>query len=85
MAAKKYGELIVRVLVLPGHLECCTKPILEWISANLGAETRVNLMFQYRPQWRANEIPELRRALTNRERAQAVQLAKSAGLKNFIT
>jgi len=43
--AKKHGELIIRVLVLPGHLECCTKEILNWIAENLGKNTRTNVMF----------------------------------------
>jgi putative pyruvate formate lyase activating enzyme len=85
LEAKKHGELIIRVLVLPAHVECCTKPTLKWIAENLGAETRVNLMFQYRPEWRAREIPELRRKLTAGERKRAVALAEEAGLKNFIT
>ncbi len=83
--AEKYGEPIIRVLVLPEHLECCTKPILSWISKKLGRETRVNLMFQYRSEWRAKEIPELRRRLTNKERDEAKNSAKKAGLTNFIT
>jgi putative pyruvate formate lyase activating enzyme len=84
LEAKKHGELIIRVLVLPNHLECCTKPTLNWIAENLGAETRVNLLFQYRPEWRAHEIPELRRHLTKTEIKKAVQLAKKAGLKNLV-
>jgi putative pyruvate formate lyase activating enzyme len=84
LEAKKHGELIIRVLVLPNHLECCTKPTLNWIAENLGAETRVNLMFQYRPEWRAHEIPELRRHLTKTEIKKAVQLAEKAGLKNLV-
>jgi putative pyruvate formate lyase activating enzyme len=83
--AKKYGELIIRVLVLPGHLECCIKPILNWISKNLGNSVRVNLMFQYHPKWRANEITELRRVLTREEKKYAINLAKEAGLTNFIS
>ena len=83
--AKKNGELIIRVLVLPEHLECCTKPILNWVAGNLGAETRVNLLFQYRPEWRAHEIPELRRRLCKDEIEKAVQLAKKAGLTNIVT
>jgi putative pyruvate formate lyase activating enzyme len=82
--AKKRGELIIRVLVLPNHLECCTKPTLNWIAENLGAETRVNLMSQYRPEWRAHEIPELRRRLSKGEMKKAVQLAKNAGLRNLV-
>jgi putative pyruvate formate lyase activating enzyme len=85
LEAKKYGELIIRVLVLPNHLECCTKPILNWIAENLGAGTRVNIMFQYRPEWRAYEIPELRRRLTRDEMERALQIAKEAKLANFIT
>ena len=82
---KQYGELIIRVLVLPEHLECCTAPVLKWIAENLGTWVRVNVMFQYRPEWRAHEIPELRRSLTGSERERAVELAKEAGLTNFIT
>jgi putative pyruvate formate lyase activating enzyme len=85
LEAKKYGELIIRVLVLPNHLECCTRPIINWIAENLGTETRVNVMFQYRPEWRAYEVPELRRRLTEDEMEKAVQLAKEAKLENFIT
>jgi putative pyruvate formate lyase activating enzyme len=85
LEAKKHGELIIRVLVLPDHLECCTKPTLNWIAENLGTETRVNLMFQYRPEWRAHEVPELRRRLTKDEMGKAVQLAEKAGLRNVIT
>lgn len=85
LEAKKQGELIIRILVLPNHLECCTKPIMNWIAENLGTETRVNVMFQYRPEWRAYEIPELHRRLTMDERERAIQLAKEANLTNFIT
>ena len=85
LEAKKNGELIIRVLVLPNHLKCCTKPTLNWIAENLGTETRVNLMFQYRPAWRAHEIPSLRRRLTEDEMEKAAQLAKRAGLRNFMT
>jgi putative pyruvate formate lyase activating enzyme len=82
---KRYGELLIRVLVLPGHLECCTKPILNWIATNLGTSVRTNIMFQYRPEWRASEIPELKRRLTSEEMSRAVHLAREAGLTNFIT
>ena len=82
---KKYGELIIRVLILPEHLECCAKNVLNWIAQNLGTWVRTNVMFQYRPEWRAHEILELRRRLTGRERERAIELAKEAGLTNFIT
>jgi len=83
--AKKNGELIIRILVLPDHIECCTKTIMGWIAMNLGTETRVNIMFQYRPKWRAYEMPELQRRLSNDEMERALQLAKEARLGNLMT
>jgi putative pyruvate formate lyase activating enzyme len=84
LMANRYGELIIRVLVLPGHNDCCTRPILRWISENLGPWTRVNVMFQYRPEWRARERTELSRRLTRREMEEALQIAKDVGLKNIV-
>ncbi len=84
LMAKKHGELIIRVLVLPEHNECCTRPILEWIAENLGVDTRVNLLFQYRPEWRAGERQELGRRLTPEERKEALSMAREAGLTNLV-
>jgi putative pyruvate formate lyase activating enzyme len=85
LEAQKCGEIIIRILVLPNHLECCTKPIINWVAENLGIQTRVNIMFQYRPEWRASEILELRRRLKDAEIDRAIDLAREAGLVNFIT
>jgi len=82
--AKRHGELIIRVLVLPEHNDCCTRPILEWIAENLGPWTRVNIMFQYRPEWRAKERKELRRRLTRGEMQEALRIAEEVGLRNVI-
>lgn len=84
LMAKEHGELIIRVLVLPGHNSCCTKPILQWIHDSLGPMTRVNLMFQYRPEWRAGEREELRRRLTSEEIEEALQMAREARLQNLV-
>lgn len=85
LKAKEHGELIVRILVLPNHIDCCTAPILNWIAKHLGVETRVNLMFQYRPEWQACSLPELCRTLTKQEKHKALVLAENAGLFNVIT
>ena len=84
LMAHEHGELIIRVLVLPGHNECCTRPILQWIHDNLGPWTRVNLMFQYHPEWRAKERPELSRRLTSEEIEEARNIAADVGLKNLV-
>jgi putative pyruvate formate lyase activating enzyme len=85
LRAQESGELIIRMLLLPDHLECCTEPVLNWITKHLGPETRVNLMFQYRPEWRAHQIPELRRRLTRNEMERSISLAKKYGLTNYVT
>ena len=84
LTAARYGELLIRVLVLPGHNECCTRPILQWIHDNLGPWTRVNLMFQYRPEWRARERYELSRSLTRNEIEEALEIARDVGLRNLV-
>jgi putative pyruvate formate lyase activating enzyme len=84
-ACKHEAELLVRILVLPGHLECCLSPILGFIAERLGKETRINLMNQYAPHWRAGEVPCLNRRLTPREWGSAKRMAEEAGLENVIT
>jgi len=51
LMAYEAGEVIIRHLVLPNHVECCTIPILEWIAENM-PNCMVNIMGQYRPQHR---------------------------------
>jgi len=73
------SEVMTRHLVLPGHLECCTKPILEWVSRNMPG-AYFNLMFQYRPEYRAALFPTIDRRLSDPERKRALQLAQEHGI-----
>lgn len=41
-------RLLVRHLLMPGHLECCTKPALDWLSEHV-PDAAVNLMTGYEP------------------------------------
>jgi putative pyruvate formate lyase activating enzyme len=77
--AENQGEVIIRHLILPDHLECCTKPILQWISENL-RNARVNIMDQYHPDYRAGGYDELRRGLSPREFHEAVEFGRKLGL-----
>lgn len=81
--AYKTAEILLRHLVLPGHLNCCTRPIAEWVAKNI-PQIRFNLMFQYRPCHRAMEYPELSRYLTPEEEAAAIYLAKTAGIEDLL-
>lgn len=77
--ARESAEMIVRHLVLPGHIDCCTRPVLEWVSSNL-RDVKVNVMSQYRPEHRARQSPEISRPLRMEEYKRAIQIAESLGL-----
>ncbi|MBI4999961.1 MAG: radical SAM protein [Euryarchaeota archaeon] len=51
--ARESGELLVRHLVLPGHVECCSLPALEWLAKG-APDAKVNVMAQYRPGYKAS-------------------------------
>jgi len=84
LEAKAQADILVRQLVLPGHVECCTKPIVEWCAQNLGPGVRFNLMFQYYPEYRASWFPEINRTLSGEEIRRAVEIVRQAGLKNLV-
>lgn len=73
--AEAQAELIIRHLVLPNHLECCTYRVLQWISETL-ADPAVNVMFQYRPEYNAMENAKIDRFLTYEEHKRALDIAK---------
>lgn len=56
-AAQK-GDMIIRHLVMPNHLECDTFPILEWIAENVKDKVLVNIMEQYRPEYLVLKFPQ---------------------------
>lgn len=71
--AEKTGDLIIRHLVLPNHIGCCTRPILEWIDNNL-EDPMVNLMDQYRPEYHASRYPKIDRYLNSNEKREIRRL-----------
>jgi putative pyruvate formate lyase activating enzyme len=78
------GEMIIRHLVLPNHIECCSKPILKWVSENLGLEVVLNIMGQYHPVYQAHEHEEISRPPLTGEMGEVVQYAHDLGFKNLM-
>ena len=74
--------MIVRHLVMPGGI-AETRAILAFIANQLSRDTYVNLMPQYRPCGRANEIPALSRSLSSAEFEAALSTAWEAGLRRL--
>jgi putative pyruvate formate lyase activating enzyme len=66
--------------VLPGHVECCTRPALSWIAENLN-DVKVNVMAQYRPEHRAKDFEEISKPLRVEEYRKALDIAEKLGLE----
>ena len=60
MIAHENGNIIIRHLVMPNHVDCCSKPIIKFISKNL-PNACVNIMAQYRPEYHAKEFDDISR------------------------
>ncbi len=84
LAAKVQGaELLIRHLVLPGHVDCCTKRVLEWVAEELGDSARLNIMPQYRPEFEAYRHRGLSRRVSRSEMQEALEYARELGLWNL--
>ena len=83
LMAHQHGDIIVRHLVLPNHLDCCTIPLLNWIAKNL-PRALVNIMQQYRPEYLVARYPnrykEIARRPTRAEMERAYAEAQKLGI-----
>jgi putative pyruvate formate lyase activating enzyme len=84
-----WGEdLTIRHLVMPHHVDCCTRPVLEWIAATV-PDVAVNIMDQYHPDNLCDprspkynaKYEEISRRPTSREVLQAFRYAEELGLR----
>lgn len=74
--------VLVRHLVMPGLLDD-TREIMHYLAREISRDTYVNVMEQYYPAWKAEtqeKFAEINRPITNHEVAQAVAMAREAGL-----
>jgi putative pyruvate formate lyase activating enzyme len=82
--------VLVRHLVVPGRLEE-TREIFRWLADEISPDTYVNIMDQYRPEYRVGEsqrdgskrFEEIDRRPTREEIVRARELAREAGLWRF--
>jgi putative pyruvate formate lyase activating enzyme len=84
LIAYESGEMVVRHLVMPGHIECCTKPILKFISEKMPG-TLVNIMDQYHPDnivaEKPDEYSELTRRVSLKEMREVFSYADELGIE----
>ena len=77
LRATRHSDVIVRCLMLPGHIDCCVVPILEWL-AKEASSVKVSLRGNYVPPAEAKEAPL--EYLSPAEFEKAQNLAKKLGL-----
>jgi putative pyruvate formate lyase activating enzyme len=67
--------LLVRHLVMPNGV-ASSEAVLRFIAEEISVDSYINIMDQYRPEYRAIEYPEINRRITHREYMEAIQWAK---------
>lgn len=83
LIAQDQADVIVRHLVLPNHAECCSIPIMEWLSKNMSGGL-VNVMAQYRPLYRAREHKDIAVNLSREEYTRVLDRARELGLQMVL-
>jgi putative pyruvate formate lyase activating enzyme len=73
------AEVLIRHLVMPEHVECCSKPIMEWISKNL-PNALVNIMGQYHPEYQAYTYEDISRNVSSEEVSIVKKYAKNKNI-----
>lgn len=71
--------LMIRHLIMPNRI-AGTDKFLKFVAGNFPKNTYLNLMAQYRPEYKAFDYPEIARRLKRSEYQEAVRLAKKYGL-----
>jgi putative pyruvate formate lyase activating enzyme len=74
--------LLVRHLVMPNDL-AGTAEIMRFLAGEVSTDTYINLMAQYRPCYKAEQLPELNRPPTGDELDAARRSAQEVGLHRF--
>ena len=72
-------RMVIRHVLIPGHLDCCLRPIVDWVSANLPG-ARFQLYTGYVPCWRASGDPKIGRLNSQREVRQAIDYVGAANV-----
>jgi putative pyruvate formate lyase activating enzyme len=67
--------LLIRHLVMPNGV-ASSEAVLKFIAEEISVHSYVNIMDQYRPEYRAYEYPEINCRITHKEYLEVVQIAK---------
>jgi putative pyruvate formate lyase activating enzyme len=71
--------LLIRHLVMPQGL-AGTRDLMHFIATEISPDSYVNIMNQYRPEYKSCNFPELNRGISLSEYREAITCARTAGL-----
>ena len=74
--------VIIRHLVMPNRV-AGTEKFVKWMAETLPKSTYVNIMAQYRVEYKAYDYPEIARGITAQEFLEAMDSAEKYGLTNL--
>ncbi len=74
--------VIIRHLVMPNRV-AGTEKFVKWVAEALPKSTYVNIMAQYRVEYKAYDYPEIARGITPQEFLEAMDWAERSGLTNL--
>jgi putative pyruvate formate lyase activating enzyme len=80
LAAADRADLIVRHLLMPGHFNCCYRPVIGWLRRNL-PQVKLSILEGYLPCWRAHHNERLRAPLDRGVGKRARMMASDYGLR----
>ncbi|MFC1900841.1 radical SAM protein [Chloroflexota bacterium] len=76
--------LIIRHLILPNRL-AGSEESLRWLAEEVSPLVTVSIMSQYYPTLNARKVPQLSRAISNKEYGEVVELLDELGMENGWT
>ncbi|NUO82332.1 hypothetical protein HUU05_19840 [candidate division KSB1 bacterium] len=83
LKCNRYGlaarGLLIRHLVLPNQL-AGSEQVLRFIAEEISRDSYVNIMEQYRPAFKAPQMPLLARRITSQEYEEVLRYAQALGL-----
>jgi len=76
------AKVIIRMLVLPNHLDCCHEKTIEWLAQHRD-HIWVSILDQYIPEHLAKEFSDINRRPTSQEIEEVERLVQKYGLRDI--
>jgi len=83
ITALNQGDVLIRHLLLPSHLSCCSKKIIQWIGKHMQTSV-VHIMDQYYPTYKSTCDTALNSTISRKEYSYIMHFAEKHHLFLYI-